>query len=306
MNIQYYYNFVTIVESGSLTAAAEKLHIAQPALSNQIKALEQKYGTRLFYRGARKLELTDAGAILYQKAKFLCEVEIEAKNEIASGFSGQRGTLRLGISYSISNPKLIDLVTDFCLLYPDTDIKILEGDYTELMKLLQNGVVEAVITRSIKIQQENFDLVHMEEDDVVAVYAPDAGFLDDVVGDEVPVERLGGLPLSLQDRSVPSISAAFKNAGVACYVKCVSSRLQISMSWARKGIAIALVPSSVVEELHYEDLLCKKITGVQMTAPVCAIIAQQRKYRSPVIENFLHVVLEAMQKDKLLAKEKKQ
>ena len=64
MNIQYYYNFVTIVESGSLTAAAEKLHIAQPALSNQIKALEQKYGTRLFYRGARKLELTDAGAIL--------------------------------------------------------------------------------------------------------------------------------------------------------------------------------------------------------------------------------------------------
>ena len=305
MNIQYYYNFVTIVESGSLTAAAEKLHIAQPALSNQIKALEQKYGTRLFYRGARKLELTDAGSILYQKAKFLCEVEIEAKNEIASGFSGQRGTLRLGVSYSVSNPRLIQLVSDFCKLYPDTDIKILEGDYAELMKLLQNGVVEAVIARSMKIQQENFDLVHLEEDGVVAAYVAGSGFLDDVEGDEVPIERLTGVPLSLQDHSVSSISAAFKNAGVACNVKCVSSRLQISMSWARAGIAVALVPSSVIEELHYEDLLCKKISGVQVATPACAIIAQQRKYRSPVIENFLHMVLETMRKDKLMAKEGK-
>ncbi|MBQ3159193.1 MAG: LysR family transcriptional regulator, partial [Clostridia bacterium] len=76
MNLQYYYNFVTIVEEGSLTAASRKLHIAQPALSNQIKAMEEKYGTRLFFRGARRLELTDAGMILYQKAKRMCVKEL--------------------------------------------------------------------------------------------------------------------------------------------------------------------------------------------------------------------------------------
>ena len=54
MNLQYYFNFVTIVEEGSLTAAAKKLRIAQPALSNQVKAMEQKYGTRLFFRGSRR------------------------------------------------------------------------------------------------------------------------------------------------------------------------------------------------------------------------------------------------------------
>ena len=67
MNLQYYFNLVTIVEEGSLTAAAKKLRIAQPALSNQVKAMEQKYGTRLFFRGSRRLELTDAGSILYQR-----------------------------------------------------------------------------------------------------------------------------------------------------------------------------------------------------------------------------------------------
>ena len=69
MNLSYYANYVTIVEEGSLTAASLKLRIAQPALSNQVKALEAAYGARLFYRGARRLELTDAGRILYQKAK---------------------------------------------------------------------------------------------------------------------------------------------------------------------------------------------------------------------------------------------
>ena len=90
MNLAYYANYVTIVEEGSLTAAARKLRIAQPALSNQIKALETAYGARLFYRGARKLELTDAGQILYQKAKWMIEVETAARNEIASGYGVER------------------------------------------------------------------------------------------------------------------------------------------------------------------------------------------------------------------------
>ena len=102
MNLQYYFNYVTIVEEGSLTAASRKLHIAQPALSNQIKAMEQKYGTRLFFRGARRLELTDAGMILYQQAKRMCEIEQAAKNEIASGFSGQKGMLRFGVTPSVA------------------------------------------------------------------------------------------------------------------------------------------------------------------------------------------------------------
>lgn len=289
MNIQYYYNFVTIVEAGSLTAAAEKLHIAQPALSNQIKALEQKYGTRLFYRGARKLELTDAGAILYQKAKFLCEVEIEAKNEIASGFSGQRGTLRLGVSYSISNPLLTRYISDFCRKYPETDVKLVENEPNELMKMLQNGIVEAVIIRALKIQDENFELLYKKEDELVAAYLPGSGYLDDVKGDTVTVEQLSTIPLSVQERSASSITSLFKEVGTTCHIRFSSSRLQISMRWAREGLAVALVPRTVLRELDYLDLACKKVIGAKTTVPSVAVIAQ-KKYRSPVIENFLSML----------------
>ena len=90
MILEHWKNFIAIIDAGTITAASKKLLIAQPALSNQLKKLEQLYGTQLVIRQPRRLELTDAGMILYQKAKRMCEIEQSAQNEIASGFSGQK------------------------------------------------------------------------------------------------------------------------------------------------------------------------------------------------------------------------
>ena len=73
MDIENYRNFLAIIEAGSITGAAEIVHIAQPALSKQLRALEQFYGTKLLLtaRGTRQIILTDAGRIVYQKAKYI-------------------------------------------------------------------------------------------------------------------------------------------------------------------------------------------------------------------------------------------
>ena len=80
MTLESYKNFVTIVECGSILAAANKLLIAQPSLSNQLKNIEKNYGTTLIIRGSRSIELTDAGRIFYQKAKQICQLEENLKN----------------------------------------------------------------------------------------------------------------------------------------------------------------------------------------------------------------------------------
>ena len=84
MEIDNYRNFLAIVEAGSMTAASEYIHIAQPALSKQVKSLENYFGTKLIIttRGSKHLILTDAGRILYHKAKYICSLEDMAKNEI--------------------------------------------------------------------------------------------------------------------------------------------------------------------------------------------------------------------------------
>ncbi len=290
MNLQYYFNYITIVEEGSLTAAARKLHIAQPALSNQVKALETAFGSRLFYRGARNLELTDAGAILYQKAKWMCDVENSARNEISAGIMGARGTLRLGVSSSVVNERLYLSLRTFAAQYPDTVIKVIEGTRPELLKKLQNGVVEAVLMRNFMTGTENFEVVYSENDPLVAAYAKDSEFFKDVDGDSIRYAQLDGVPLSLVDRSVGGVESILKDENVAANVKYSSTRMQRCLYWASLGRAVALVPANAVTDLGYGDLMTKQIDSGKLHVPHFILLAQKRKYRSQVINNFMRVM----------------
>ena len=78
MELDNYRNFLAIIEAGSFTGAADYVHIAQPALSKQLRALENYFGTKLIIttRGSRQILLTEAGRVLYQKAKYMCALEI--------------------------------------------------------------------------------------------------------------------------------------------------------------------------------------------------------------------------------------
>ena len=291
MNLAYYANYVTIVEEGSLTAAARKLRIAQPALSNQIKALETAYGARLFYRGARKLELTDAGQILYQKAKWMMEVETEARNEIASGFGGTKGTLKIGITSSFENARLLDTLVAFADRYPETQIRVYEAELEELLKKLQNGKVEAIFVRPIKSDAENLEVLYTHPDTLAAVYKPGAFFADEPEPDTT-LEQLSKLPLSMLERSLPAFLNAFREKGLTLSPKFVSTRMQVALNWARAGKAVALAPKSAAEELGFTDLAEKTVSDSDLLVPAMTIVTQKSKYRSNIVNNFLLLLSE--------------
>ena len=291
MNLAYYVNYVTIVEEGSLTAASRKLRIAQPALSNQIKALETAYGARLFYRGARSLELTDAGQILYQRAKRMLAIETAARNEIASGIGGTKGTLKIGITSSFENDRLFDALIAFADRFPDAEIKVYEADLPELLKKLQNGKVEAIFVRPIHSDTENLEVLYTHADTLVAAYRSGA-FFNGVPGDSTTLSELSALPLSMLERSLPAFRNAFREKGLSLSPKFVSTRMQLALSWARAGKAVALVPKGATEELGFSDLKMRTVSDNDLPVPAMTIIAQKRKYRSHIVDNFLLLLKE--------------
>lgn len=113
MDMEYYRNFIAIVEAGSLSAASKRVHVAQPALSNQLKLLQKKFGTQLvnIRRGVHNIELTNAGCILYNKAKYLCSLEDDTQREISDCVNGYTGTLRVSLSPSDVNFLLSNLTS---------------------------------------------------------------------------------------------------------------------------------------------------------------------------------------------------
>lgn len=117
MELDNYRNFLAIIEAGSFTGAADYVHIAQPALSKQLRALENYFGTKLIIttRGSRQILLTEAGRVLYQKAKYMCALEDLAKSEIENIMGGVVGTLRFSmptpaVLYSLNPPSRISVL----------------------------------------------------------------------------------------------------------------------------------------------------------------------------------------------------
>ena len=297
MNLQYLYNYVTIVEEGSLTAASKKLRVAQPALSNQVKALEQKYGTRLFFRGSRRLELTDAGMILYQKAKGICEIEQEAQSEIISGFSGQQGMLRVGVTPSVAHGKLTDVLLDFAQKYPQIEIKYLEAGPMDLCKMLQNGIIEVAVLKTMGELPENVHVIATADAPTVALYDPKTGLLDQVIGDTVTIEQLSGVPLAMEEQYLHSAQNAFKQKGAELFLKALSSSPYVSAKIAVAGLAVALVSAHVASSGKLAGLTAKPIRdGEALSARYC-LLAQRGNYRSQVVNNFLIMLAEAFHLD---------
>lgn len=292
MNLQYYYNYIAIVEEGSLTAAARKLGIAQPALSNQIKVLEQKYGTRLFFRGSRKLELTDAGQILYRKVKRMCEMEIEAKSEIASGFSGTRGTLKLGRTSSAICPKLHACFNSFLQVFPEVNLSIYEKEQDELVTMILSGAIDACIARFVGDPKENFEVVFRTEDIMVTAFRKDSHLMDHIKGETVSPEQLNKVPLSAIPRLSFAVRNSIRRSGGEAIFRCVSNRVPAVLEAARGGHSVAITAMRTISELDFPDLDIKPLTADFVPAVSMNFITQQARYRSPIVNSFIRTYAE--------------
>ena len=148
MDIKQLTYFITIVEEGTITHAANKLHMAQPPLSTQLKLLEDELGTKLLERGARKIKLTDAGKILYKRAKHIVEITNSTTKEIEEFWKGIQGTLRLGTISSSGTVLLSKRIVDFNKQYPNIKFEIHEGNTYELIEKINSGIIEVGIVRT--------------------------------------------------------------------------------------------------------------------------------------------------------------
>ena len=97
MNLKQLEYFTAIAEAGSITGAAAQLHIAQPPLSHQLRALEEELGVQLVQRGPRRCTLTEAGRHLYERARQILELTETTRGELCT-LAGESGPeLRIGM-----------------------------------------------------------------------------------------------------------------------------------------------------------------------------------------------------------------
>lgn len=117
---------VSIAEEGTFTAAADKLFISQSALSQQVKSMEQELGVPLFDRSRNRLQFTEAGELLHQRAKRIVKEVDEAKTAIDELEELYRGTLKIGVVQTVNAYLVPQVVSAFSSQFPNVRLKVHE------------------------------------------------------------------------------------------------------------------------------------------------------------------------------------
>ncbi len=137
--------FLEVAQLHSFTRAAEVLHIAQSALSRQIRMLEEEFGVALFNRVDRGVTLTEAGARLRDRVAVLLK-DLDAMGQDLVGTATEpRGDLAVGMPPSMREVMTVPLMVDYCRAYPAVTLHVQEGISIDLSKLVQDGNLDCAV-----------------------------------------------------------------------------------------------------------------------------------------------------------------
>lgn len=283
MDIKQLTYFITIAEEGTITQAANKLHMAQPPLSTQLKLLEDELGVKLIERGARKVKLTDAGKILYKRAKHILEITTSTEKEIGEFRNGVQGTLRLGTISSSGTALLSKRIVDFNKKYSDIKFEIHEGNTYELIEKLNSGIIEVGIVRT-PFNSKNFECLFLEAEPMVAVMSSNYNF--EVTKEVIDLGDLKDFPLIIYRRFEKILLGEFQNSGIEPTVFCINDDARTTILWARAGLGIGIVPKSAINFELMDNIKYKEINNNTLRTQISAVWIKER-YLSMAAKKFL-------------------
>ncbi|WP_052074723.1 LysR family transcriptional regulator [Shewanella mangrovi] len=168
MELRHIRYFLAVAEEQNFTRAANRLHIAQPPLSQQIKALEEDIGTALFFRTPHGAELTDAGQALYREVSGLPLQLQQAKETALKAANGETGKLRLGVTGTAAlHPAIPAVIRQYRRRYPEVELTIEEANSLALAEGLLSDRLDAAILRPSDPDPTQLIVQHFLEEQLV-------------------------------------------------------------------------------------------------------------------------------------------
>lgn len=288
MDIRQMEYFLTVCEEGQITKAARRLNMAQPPLSQQIQKLEEEAGTALLERNGHRIFPTEAGALLYERAKQVLALVRTTEKDLYNMGEGRQGTLRLGMVMSSSAFVLQSCLPVFHSRYPQARLQLWEGDTNRVAGLVDQGIAEIGIIRT-PFSFENYSYADDgsgNRSPMLAVFQPQ--WIPDLGAGDLPFNLLKNKPLIIHRRHEQNVIEACTAHGFVPDLFCRCDDVRSMLTLAATGMGVCLIPQprfhwkpeSGVRTVRVEEPLL--MTGT-------AVIWRKDVALSPVAENFIRI-----------------
>lgn len=277
--------FFAIVEEGNISHAAQRLGIAQPALSRQMKHLEENLHVKLFERGSRRIRLTEAGALLYNRVENILGMVDGTVREIKEIGDGSKGVIRIGTITTSGAMILPDLIAKFRKLYPEVTFEIWEAEGARIIELLDNRLIEIAITRT-QVDSSTYELLVLPNEPLVMVM--NAQNICGRKDDTIKLKELKDEPLIIPLRWKSNFVNACQKLDFEPNIICVSDSIVQDLLMVKNNLGAAMIPISSKKLLTDGDLVYKRIVEPEMTTHT-VLAWRKNQTLSTACKNFIEL-----------------
>jgi DNA-binding transcriptional LysR family regulator len=287
--------FAAVAEHRNISRAAVALHLSQPAVSGQLRQLQDEFGEPLYQRDGRGVRLTPAGEQLASYATRLRDTwrQAHAYRDALRGL--EQGTLRIGASTTPASYLLPYLIADFRRRYPDVTLHTADGNTTEIVGAL-DSVDIAMIEGPVGVDLPPDTAVHAwREDEIVAIMPrahPLAQLAEPGEGGPAGLAAFGEYPLVLREAGSgvrQIVERAFARAGVPMRVALEIAGVEGVKEAVRAGMGIGFV--SAMSMRHEDRALCLLSLSPEPLTRRLSILVPHASAPSRVVEQFLALCL---------------
>lgn len=283
MDIKQLKYFIGIAEEGNITRAAEKLHIAQPHLSNQLKLLEDELSVTLVKRNTRSIKLTNAGEMLLHRAKQMLELKERTIKELRDFNEGLQGTLSIGAISSAGDILLPNWIYNFHKKYKNINFHVRECDTHEILELLNNGLIEIGIIRT-PLNSELYESISLPEEPMIAAASENLFWYNEPKF--IDMSELQNKPLLIHRRYEKMIIEACEQSGFQPRVLGKIEDTRTILLWAKTGMGVAIIPKDWIGIIPNINLKYAQIKESRLKTKT-AIVWKKGGYLSVAAKHFL-------------------
>lgn len=278
MHIETLKVFCDLVDLQSFSLAAERNFITQSAVSQQIRALEERFKRRLLerVRGRREIKLTPAGEVFYRESKNVLS-GYDQLNESLRGLVGKiGGTVKVATVYSVGLHEMPAKVGEFMTKYPSAKIDLEYSRTTKVVRDVLNGTVELGVL-AFPEARRGLTVVQMPAHRLVLICPPDHKFAK---RSQVRAKELKGMDFVLFERDTPTRKATdriLKDHGVDVKKVAEFDNIETIKRAVQVGFGLAILPQpAVMDELRNGQLAVVKLAEKEWTRPVGVIYRTDR------------------------------
>ncbi len=285
MNLNQLRVFRAVANRLSFTLAAQDLHLTQPAVSLQVKALERSVRIRLFERRGNQLSLTEAGRLLYDAATTMLAAEAEAERGLAALSGGRRGRLAIGANTTGGMYIVPGLIAAFRDQWPEAQIVLHVEPAVRIFERIHQNVIDVGFVGG-PVEDRRFRVEHVAPDPLALIFSPRHPFAGRAT---VSIAELADQPFVVpESTSLTRIlfERALRQAGVSIRIGHQLHETEPVKKGVEANLGVGIVSAhAITREVAAGHLMTARIEGLNLDRHL-EMVTRPQRYFSPLALQF--------------------